>query len=240
MLPVEQLTPKHVLDLMRKHGPVRLIDLAQSNAANSTRRKKTVKALATLKERGEARMIYLDGVQVYVPTGWRISDEQLQLVIEGRLVARDDCLDWQGPLTRCGAPVQYISPQWGRDDLPMLMHVRRWLWERERGQDVPNSVSLKPTCGSELCVNPAHLKPQHRTAPQKGKRLTVAHRAAIAKAMRQSIGRLTPEQVREIRESNESGPVLAQRYGITAANVNHIKRNYTWRDFDNPFAALAA
>ena len=52
--------------------------------------------------------------------------------------------------------------------------------------------------------------------------------------------KLTAEQAREIRESLESGPVLALRYGVNKSLINNIKRGEAWRVYASPFAGLGA
>lgn len=59
-----------------------------------------------------------------------------------------------------------------------------------------------------------------------------------ARGVRQARGRLTPEQVQHIRESDAPSAELAARYGVTSANINHIRRGDTWRDYANPFAHI--
>ena len=46
------------------------------------------------------------------------------------------------------------------------------------------------------------------------------------------------EQVREIRLSEDSGPVLAERYGVNRSLIGGIRRGTAWRDYSNPFAGL--
>jgi hypothetical protein len=42
--------------------------------------------------------------------------------------------------------------------------------------------------------------------------------------------KLTAEQVREIRASNEPLKVLAHRYGVTAAAISAVRTEKSWKD----------
>ena len=38
--------------------------------------------------------------------------------------------------------------------------------------------------------------------------------------------------------STESGPALADRYGVNRSLINRIKRGDAWKDYTNPFGGL--
>jgi hypothetical protein len=228
---MDQINPDTILQLVRQ-GPVRLLDLAQSRSENSRRRRAVIQALQTLSADGMVKRIYLDGSYVYVPTGWRIDDDRLQLLIDGQTRRCGDCMDWTGATQR-GAPVMRITASMTRPDLPAFLRVRRWMWERHTGRRLSVQQTLKPICGSDVCINPEHLRPQRLGTEQRGQRRSTAVRASIARGVRQARGRLTPEQVQHIRDSDAPSAELAARYGVTSANINHIRRGDTWRDYHN-------
>ncbi len=121
--------------------------------------------------------------------------------------------------------------------------VRRLAYELANGP-IKQGLRIVTTCGNPYCVNPAHQSAL--TESQKGKRAaengafaSPARRHAVAQAARKR-GKLTPEQAQEIRYSTESGPVLAEKYGINKSRINSIKRGEGWRDYSNPFAGLGA
>ena len=233
---MDQITPDAILRLVRQ-GPVRLLDLAQSRSENSRRRRAVIQALQTLSADGMVKRIYLDGSYVYVPTEWRIDDDRLQLLIDGQTRRCGDCLDWIGATQR-GAPAMRITASMNRPDLPAFLRVRRWMWERHTGRRLGARQTLKPSCGSDTCINPEHQQPQRRGIEQRGRARPLAERASIARGVRLALGRLTPEQVRHIRESDAPSAALAARYGVTSANVGHIRRGDTWRDYANPWNQL--
>lgn len=108
---------------------------------------------------------------------------------------------------------------------------------------IPKGYSILPSCGNEFCVNPAHQAAL--TESQKGKvaaergAFSYAVRAAkIAEARRKQM-KLTIEQAREIRASEEAEPVLAARYGINKSLVGRIRRGQAWKEYGaNPWAGL--
>lgn len=98
------------------------------------------------------------------------------------------------------------------------------------------------TCGNRLCINPEHLqksttKDIAKAAAARGAYSTQARAKAIAEHRRTAAGsKLTMAQAREIRASQESGPVLAARYRVNRSLVNSIKRGEAWIDYDDPQA----
>jgi hypothetical protein len=126
-----------------------------------------------------------------------------------------------------------------------VLLVRRVAYELVHGQ-IKDGLRIVPHCGNPRCINPAHQKAV--TESQKGKAAGArgafsnpARGRKIALHRRQADGvKLTLEQAQEIRASDESGPVLAQRYGVHKSRVNQIKRGMGWKDYSNPFAALGS
>ncbi len=100
------------------------------------------------------------------------------------------------------------------------------------------------TCNEKRCCNPAHLKPSSpkaigKAAAARGSFASKSRAAKIAAGKRSSgSAKLTMEQVREIRLSEDSGPVLAERYGVNRSLIGGIRRGTAWRDYSNPFAGL--
>lgn len=89
---------------------------------------------------------------------------------------------------------------------------------------IPAGNDVCHTCDNRPCVNPAHLFPGTRTvnmadAAAKG-RTTQGERSPLAK--------LTLEQVRAIKASQEIGTVVARRLGVSARLVQRIRRGERW------------
>lgn len=162
---MNQITPDTILQLVRQ-GPVRLLDLAQSRSENSRRRRAVIQALQTLSAGGLVAASTWTAA-TYVPAEWRIDDDRLQLLIDGQTRRCGDCPDWIGTTQR-GVPVMRITASMNRPDLPAFW-VRRWMWERHTGRRLGVQQTLKPSCGSDTCINPEHQQSQRRGIEQRGK-----------------------------------------------------------------------
>lgn len=136
--------------------------------------------------------------------------------------------------------------------VPMIYHDGQFIQVRKlilmlQGIDIRTRY-ISPKCNNPLCVEPSHIV--QRTAQQQHSHMAKMvsqspsnqmRIAKITKARRQQVGKLNQEQAIEIRMSDESGPVLAARYGVSRELVNRIKRGESWsQQFGNPFAALFA
>lgn len=105
------------------------------------------------------------------------------------------------------------------------------------GEPVPKGhvVFARADCDSEDCVNPAHL----RSGTRKQWGIALQHRgtmkdrpAKIAAALRTAASRrvLTPDQVRQILQSPESGRKLAEKFGVSSYAVLSARRRRTYKD----------
>jgi len=147
-----------------------------------------------------------------------------------------DCHLWTGSTTDQGYPT--YKPFGCNCAL-----VRRAMFQLNGGVLVPR-VPIVTTCGEKLCINPAHLKASTvsavgKEAGNRGGWKSKTRCAKIATAKRKT-GKLTMEIAREIRMSNETGPVLAARHGIHRSLVTKIRSGDAWKDYSNPFAGLMA
>lgn len=134
--------------------------------------------------------------------------------------------------------------------VPMIFHDGKLIQVRKlmlmlQGIEVRTRYT-SPSCNNPLCVEPSHIV--QRTSKQQHSHMAKMVSASpsnhsriikITKARREQVGKITQEQAIEIRMSDESGPVLADRFGITRSMVNRIKRGQSWvQEFGNPFAGL--
>lgn len=145
-----------------------------------------------------------------------------------------DCLLWTGWTNSAGHGM-YKSYCCGRT------LVRRDMYRLAKGDLTPGKP-IATTCGETLCINPDHLIQTTTKAIgiRTGKSGVLSRKARCAKisqAMRKR-SKLTMEMAREIRMSQESGPVLSKRYGVNKAVINNIKAGKIWKDYSSPFMGL--
>lgn len=150
-----------------------------------------------------------------------------------------DCWIWQLATTPQGYPIMKIAGHG-------CCHVRRVV-ATLAGHRLAPRQPVEACCEERGCVKPQHMAPSSiraiaKKAGQHGAFSSLARRAKIAAARRRAPGvKLTIDIAREIRLSEESGPVLAARYGIDKSLVNSIKRGEAWREYQStPFSGLMA
>jgi len=145
-----------------------------------------------------------------------------------------DCFLWTGATSDQGYPI--YKPF----DKPCTL-VRRKMFELNGGALEPR-VPIVTTCGEKSCIHPAHLEKSTtqavaKAAGDRGALSTHSRRAKIAAAQRKH-SKLTLDDARAIRVSTESGPVLAERYGVHRTLISGIKAGTRWREYSGHWAGL--
>ena len=133
---------------------------------------------------------------------------------------------------------------------PMVYHDGKLIQVRKllltlQGIEVKTRYTAT-TCNNPLCVEPSHIvqrtSKQHCSHMAKALSNSPSNQSRIikiTKARRAQAAKITQEQAIEIRMSDESGQVLAERFGITRTRINSIKRGESWvQEFGNPFSGL--
>ena len=146
-----------------------------------------------------------------------------------------ECLEWQG-YREDGTPRITVRAN-GRSQ---VMQVRRVQWLLHHGPESIENRLVYASCGNQHCVHPDHLKlltPQQRGRMMGSRSNTAARSAKIAQKARAK-GKLTIENVREIRASDETGVALAARFGVNKSMISAIRSHRAWREFNSPFAGL--
>lgn len=151
-----------------------------------------------------------------------------------RTVEEGECLLWEGSMGNARVPQ---ATHGGK-----MVPVRRLMLEFQ-GKPPTSTDFVSCTCGNHLCVSPSHIqrrtKEEHVVAMGSSpNRKRLARASKLASYAREHRAKLTMEQAREIRCSDESGTVLADRYGVHRCLINRIKRGEAWRGYSNPFAGL--
>jgi hypothetical protein len=179
----------------------------------------------------EAALTTLSATQAKTIVDKAISDadsEALLRTLSGRYVEDGDCLRW---IAACcnGHPSMRVN---GKSTL-----VRRVLWERKHGA-IPAGHIVRCTCETPRCINVDHC--EVTTYRKLGKQLGAlgvmsgwvrsAKIAAVKRASQQA--RISQEDARAIRNSDEKLSVLAARYGISESTASRIKLGRVRREFD--------
>lgn len=148
-----------------------------------------------------------------------------RFLLKTRIIGYLSCWMWEG----AGHPTGYgrfgISPY-------KVTFAHRASWELFRGP-IPAGMYVCHTCDVRLCVNPLHLfigtaKDNMQDASKKG-RIVVPKESYLSDENHQ-VAKLTNEQVREIRNSEENGKVLATRFGVGKECIWMARTRRTFKD----------
>lgn len=154
--------------------------------------------------------------------------------ILARTKPEGECLIWTNKTDKGQSPRLYVEGQ--------RLYVRPLLWELVKEFKPPSDRRVTTTCGNRLCVNPDHLRlasPKF-ICQREGKAGTYSSPAKsrkIALKLREKSA-LTDAAVAAIRQGDEDSLEVAERYGISKAYVNMIRRGEFRKDYANPFAGL--
>lgn len=97
--------------------------------------------------------------------------------------------------------------------------AHRWMYEQLVGP-IPEGLQIDHLCRVRECVNPAHLEPvTHAENGRRGKNT-----------------RLTAEDARAVRASDESDAEAAVRYGVSKRHINRIRNHLTWNNLESEAA----
>lgn len=132
------------------------------------------------------------------------------------------CWLWLGSVTNAG------YGQVGR--LPNRMSAHRAAAIARHGQ-IPEDMVAMHSCNQKLCVNPAHINigtqsENLRSAARDG---LMPHLKRFHVGTDNPASKLTPEDVRSIREANGFYREIAERFGLHTSTIAKIKTRQTWR-----------
>lgn len=99
-------------------------------------------------------------------------------------------------------------------------NMHRVLYEETFGL-LPKGIVCRHKCDNPLCINLEHIEPG--TFAENSNDMRVRGRCNTSFGEQRSDAKLTDEQVREIRASDELQDVLAERYNVTQPTILRIK-----------------
>jgi hypothetical protein len=145
-----------------------------------------------------------------------------------------ECLIWQGRIANKSPQVFMVDPT--AQNGGRYVQVRRAVHELTTGKPLVKGLHPSMKCRDPKCIAFGHMvllsaKAVAQLAGKEGKLSMPSRKAAISAGIRKSTNaKLTLEQAREIRNSTESGPVLAARYGVHRTLPSRIKRGLSWAE----------
>lgn len=103
-------------------------------------------------------------------------------------------------------------------------HIVRFILIKRLGDIGPDMVA-RHTCDNPKCINPSHVIPgTHRQNFR-----DMYDRNRHAKGERIHCSKLTADNVRAIRASDDSLRVLGKRFGVSFSAIQHIRKNIVWK-----------
>jgi hypothetical protein len=91
--------------------------------------------------------------------------------------------------------------------------------------DIPKGICVCHTCDEKLCVNPNHLFLGTHGDNAKDRNKKGRHNFGENRPM----AKLTEEQVKYIKQSNETNSVLGEQFNVSATAIYHIRKNINWK-----------
>lgn len=147
------------------------------------------------------------------------------------------CLLWKQHVSKTGAPVATKRSDDGRKP---AFQIRRVVWEHKNGP-IPCGMVVTCSCGKSRCLSHLELITKAEVIRRQWQRpdLRAKLLAGMTKAGRARV-LMTIEKAREIRASNDTLKVAAEKHGISISLASMIRRNIRWKEEANPFAGLFA
>lgn len=150
-----------------------------------------------------------------------------------------DCLIWNGYSFK---NTPYVSADGA------MTSVRGLLWKLQGKKAPEGRVFYRAVCEQDRCVCPQHIRcetaDEHMKRMAQPERRTAAGealRAARISRRRRKNSRVTPEVLQTIMQSDESGPALSAKLGISRQLISQYRRGRLGATrASNPFQGLGA
>lgn len=150
-----------------------------------------------------------------------------------RKAARDDlteCLVWQAHASLGKYPMMRFEGK--------AVPARRVIFQFLRGPaKADRQIGVRAKCHC-LCVDPDHLVSRTKAQAGKGHVVKLATKVKIAQTRRRQSAKLDTATVHAIRNSDDTGKVLAREHQVSNSLVSRIRRGDAWREYTGPWAGL--
>lgn len=123
------------------------------------------------------------------------------------------CWEWTGTTNDYGYGI-FLLP----GEVPIRAH--RFSYTRTYGQ-IPDGMVILHTCDNPPCVNPEHLRLGTKADNNKDTAIKRRHNYGLDHWN----GRLSVDDILNIRNSDLKQTVLAQKYGVTPSHICRIKNH---------------
>lgn len=144
------------------------------------------------------------------------------------------CWNWSLRIGNAGLPSVHARMPWA-PDVKVSTTGMRCAYMFKTGKTLPNGWFVWAKCNNSMCVNPDHAVAG--TGKELGmameKRGIYKNKPAKLRACRENASKtrkLTMEQAREIRSSQERAVELAKYYGINKTTIWAIRRGERYRE----------
>lgn len=155
----------------------------------------------------------------------KLSEQQVRESVRRRLweKSRDTetgCVEWTAYKNSKGYGSMNAGPQW------LLAHRAAYALKHNLPWNFDGVVMHN--CDNPACINVDHLRlgtrlENNRDSKAKGRNI---------RGERSHMAKLTAEDVKFIRSSSETSRALAQRLGVSPANISLIRRGINWKHVD--------
>ena len=117
--------------------------------------------------------------------------------------------------------------QFRRDDGSIVLaHRFSYVLHNENAVD---GLVVMHKCDTPRCVNPDHLMLGTQAENVKDMHIKGRAKKRCLNGVDHGMSKLTETQVREIRDSKETGPAIAQKMGISTTTVYDVRNRRIWK-----------
>lgn len=153
-------------------------------------------------------------------TGVPLERAEIVARFDANVVKTETCWLWKGAINGAGYGTMSLNGK------PVFTH--RLSWELFRSEPIGDKFVLH-ICDVKTCVNPSHLFSGSQADNiadmiRKGRKRSVG-----AKGTKHHKCRLTEDQVRSIRASDQKWADIAKQFGVSVGNVAMIRGRKSWR-----------